>query len=83
MSKNKKKEKTIYIDDGSSFADMSGLGKGLSRNNTFNSSKRVNGRPTFKECFKTYVEAVKMMIKPMLVTMGIITIAFLIIYLIL
>lgn len=82
MSKNKKKEKTIYIDDGSSFADMSSLGRGLSRN-SLDRSRKASGRPTFKECFKTYIEAVKMMVKPMLITIGIITIAFLIIYFIL
>ena len=78
MAKNKKKEKTVYIDDGSSIADMSSLSKGLAQ-----SSRRLGGRPTFKECFKTYIEAVKMMIKPMFITIGIITIAFLIIYFIL
>ena len=82
MAKNKKKEKTVYIDVGSSIADMSALSKGLSRDK-LGGSRRLGGRPTFKECFKTYIEAVKMMIKPMFITIGIITIAFLIIYFIL
>ena len=82
MSKNKKKEKTVYIDDGSSFADMSSIGRGGLRGNTGN-LKRSTGRPTFKECFKTYIEAVKMMVKPMFVTIGFLIIAFLIIYFIL
>ena len=77
--KKKNKQKTIYIDAGSSVADMSGL----YRNNSFGSRKTSGGRSRFRECFRTYIEAVKMMIKPMLITMAIITIAFLIIYLIL
>lgn len=83
MKKNKKKEKIIYIDDGSSIADMSSLGTGRSGKNSQRSSGGLNGRPTFKACFRTYIEAVKMMIVPMLITMGIITIAFLLIYFIL
>ena len=82
MSKNKKKEKKIYIDDGSSIADMSALDNGLLNKNSLYSSGRAP-RPTFKECFRTYIEAVKMMIKPMFITIGIITIAFLIVYFIL
>jgi hypothetical protein len=85
MSKNKKKkkEKIIYIDDGSTVADMSFLRKGSSKNSpAYNSGKSAKAS-RFKECFKTYIEAVKTMIKPMLVTMIIITIAFLLVYLIL
>ena len=79
MSKKKNKEKTIYIDDGSSIADMSGL----YGNSSFGSKKTTSGRSRFRECFRTYIEAVKMMIKPMLLTIGVITLAFLILYLIL
>lgn len=75
-------EKTIYIDDGSSFADMSSIGRGGLRVNNGN-LRRSTGRPTFKECFRTYIEAVKMMVKPMLVTIGFLIIGFLIIYFIL
>ena len=81
MGKNKK-EKIIYIDDGSSIADMSSLDKGFLKKNSLRDRGPVQ-RPTFKACFKTYIEAVKMMIKPMLITMGVITLAFLIVYLIL
>jgi hypothetical protein len=83
MKKNKKKEKIIYIDDGSSVADMSSLDAGRSRKNSRSNSGGLYGRPTFKACFKTYIEAVKMMIVPMLITIGIITVAFLLMYLIL
>ena len=75
MSK-KKKEKIIYIDDGSSVADMSGL-----YGNTPKKTKA--GRSRFRECFRTYIEAVKMMLKLMFITIGIIAITFLILYLIL
>ena len=82
MSKQKKK-KTVYIDDGSSIADMSSLDGGFLRGDSLRSSRGPAPKPTFKECFRTYIEAVKMMIKPMLITIGIITVAFLLVYLIL
>lgn len=83
MSKNKK-EKKIYIDDGSSIADMSMLGKSSSSKRSLHETKYSNNhRPTFKECFKTYIETVKLMLIPMLITIGIISIAFLLVYLIL
>ena len=82
MSK-KKKEKTIYIDDGSSIADMSSLDGGFLSKSALSGSRRSSQRPTLRECFTTYIEAVKMMIKPMLITIGVISIAFLILYLIL
>ena len=82
MGKNKK-EKIIYIDDGSSIADMSSLDRGFLKKNSLRGNGGRVERPTFKACFKTYIEAVKMMIKPMLITMGVITLAFLIVYLIL
>ena len=76
MSKNKKKKtKVRYIDDGRSLADMSGVtgfGKGQSG---------ANG--TFKEQWTTYWNAVKLMFIPMLVTIGIITLVFLIMWILL
>lgn len=83
MSKKKKKEKTIYIDDGSSIFDMSALSHGLPRKDSRYGSNKLSQRPTFRECFRTYIEAVKMMIKPMFITIGVITLAFLLVYLIL
>ncbi len=76
MSKDKQekkkkdpKKKIKYIDDGRSLSDMSGVGQG-----------RVFGRGSAKGSFgdqaKTFFAAMKMMIVPMLITMGIITIAF-------
>ena len=79
MSKNKK-EKIRYVDDGSTVADMSALGKGAARREPRSSGSRRH-RPTFKECWQTYIQSVRMMFFPMLVTMGIITVVFLILWL--
>ena len=71
----KKKEKVRYIDDGRTIADMSGL-SGV--------DKRYTGpKGTFKEQLTTYWNTVKLMFVPMMVTIGIITAAFLIMWLIL
>lgn len=68
----KKKEKITYVDDGRTIADMSGLS-----NNRNNWTKRgTTSSP--KEIWKTYWSAVKMMIRPMLVTIGFICAVFLI-----
>lgn len=73
MSKNKKKKKTIYIDDGRTIADMSSV-----------SSAPLAGRSStssWKERAKTYFSSVKLMILPMLLVLGLIGIAFLMLYL--
>lgn len=62
MSK-KKKEKTVYVDDGRTVADMSGVSGGMRLNNR--GFGRQNSSP--KEIWKTYIGAVKMMFVPMLV----------------
>lgn len=68
----KKKEKITYVDDGRTIADMSGVS-----NNRNNWTKRgTTSSP--KEIWRTYWSAVKMMIKPMLVTIGFICAVFLI-----
>lgn len=68
----KKKEKITYVDDGRTLADMSGLS-----NNRSNWTKRgTTSSP--KEIWRTYWSAVKMMVKPMLVTIGFICAVFLI-----
>ncbi len=73
--KKKKKTKVTYIDDGRSLADMSsvgrgGMGSGMSR-----------GTGSLKDRTKTFLAAMRMMFVPMLVTMGIISIAFFIVWL--
>ena len=75
MAKNKK-EKITYVDDGRTIADMSGVSSSRS-----NWTKRgTTSSP--KEIWRTYLSAVKMMIRPMLVTIGFLCAAFLIVSLI-
>ena len=69
----KKKEKITYIDDGRSFADMSGVTGGFNF-----SSKGTTSSP--KEIWETYWMAVKMMFKPMLVVIGFLCAIFLAAY---
>ena len=78
MSKKKtkkKKPKVIYIDDGSTIADMSGVTGGFRRNR--------DPRHSLSEQRKTFLAAMRMMVRPMLFVMGIITLAYLIAYLLL
>ena len=73
--KKQKKEKVRYIDDGRTIADMSGL-SGV--------DKRYTGpKGTFKDQMRTYWNTVKLMFVPMMVTIGIICIVFLIMWLLL
>ena len=86
----KKREKVIYIDDGRTIADMSnlptrGFGKSLSdarRGKEMSESEKqfYRSTPKWRDCVRTYFAAVKMMILPMLVTIGILSLAFLILY---
>lgn len=85
-NKKKKKEKITYIDDGSSVADMSALGRG--RKTSSESDKKSARSPrllpgrhsTMKEQAQTYFAAMRMMFLPMLVVIGILTLAFLILW---
>lgn len=101
MSKSKKnkkkKEKVIYIDDGSTISDMSGIndtrlhafGSRPQSKKNYNDSKntKYNGAVytgnKFKDSWRTYFKAVKQMILPMLVTIAIISAAFLIVWILL
>jgi len=74
----KKKEKVTYVDDGRTIADMSGVTGG--RNYTSRPS-HVPG-PSFKQAWKTYWNAVRMMFVPMLVTVAGIGVIYLIMMLI-
>ena len=72
----KDKKKTVYIDDGSTISDMSGVGR-----SRFPISKENPGsRATLGEMFRTYTDAVRMMFLPMLAVLGIIAVAFLLVY---
>ena len=68
----KQKEKIIYIDDGRTIADMSGIQSSMGIHN------RTPGVPraSLKEQWKTYWTAVKLMVKPMLVVVGGLTLIF-------
>ncbi len=74
MKKDKtKKEKIKYIDDGRTIADMSGVSN--KRNNL--SKRGTVSSP--KEIWNTYWNAVKMMVRPMLVVIGFLCAIYLII----
>ena len=76
MGKKEKKEKIVYIDDGSTVADMSNVqGSRFSRD-------PMKPRSTLKEQWQTYIAAVKMMFGPMLVMCCGLVIIFLVIWLV-
>ena len=77
MSK-KQKKKVKYIDDGRTIADMSGIGKKRPEKKLDDLNKPSS---SFKAQWNTYWSTVKMMLLPMLVVIGIICIAFGLIYL--
>ena len=74
MKKNK--EKIVYIDDGRTIADMSGVTGGFSHR----SRPSWQPRPRFKEVWNTYWTVVKLMMKPMLVVVGGIGIIYVLMY---
>lgn len=77
----KKKEKITYIDDGRTIADMSSTSRAnpIFGNDTKSSSKGRR-RASLREQWNTYWAAVKMMFLPMLAVMGVITLAFIVMY---
>ena len=86
----KKREKVVWIDDGRTIADMSnlpsrGLGKSLSdaapkRQMSETEKQFYRSQPKWREYLATYFAAVRMMFLPMLAVIGMITLAFLILY---
>ena len=74
--KRQRKEKIIYVDDGSTIADMSALGNSNKEpeNSVYSSFKKPKAR--WREILDTYFESVKMMLLPMLIVMGLITVVF-------
>ena len=91
MSKNKnknKKEKVVYYDDGSTLSDMSEVGGiygrkiGRSSGSEQREKRYYRPRSSFSDKAKTYFEAVKLMIKPMLIVLIAISVVFLILFLI-
>lgn len=73
MGKKAKKEKIVYVDDGRTIADMSGVSSGPRLN-----SNPYRPSPRFKDVWKTYWNAVKMMFTPMLVVICAIIIIYMI-----
>ncbi len=77
MRMGKKKEKVVYVDDGRSLADMSGVSSpGLS-------SRPSHYRASFKEQWQTYFSAVKLMLKPMLFVIAALCAAYGVLYILL
>lgn len=73
----KKKEKVTYVDDGRTIADMSGVSSGRRLGNR----NPYRPRPKFKDVWTTYWNAVKMMVKPMLVVIAAMAVVYLLAYL--
>ena len=70
-----KKEKIKYVDDGRTIADMSGVsGPRLGKRNPYSPG------PSFKEVWKTYWSAVKMMIIPMVTVACALGVIYMIVY---
>lgn len=70
--KKNKKEKVTYIDDGRTIADMSGLQQGPSWT-------RGGTTSSFKEIWRTYWQATKMMFLPTLAIVGMLLVVYLIV----
>jgi hypothetical protein len=71
----KKREKITYIDDGRTIADMSNVtGSRLSKRHP------ATPGPTFREAWKTYWDAVKMMFGPMLIVICGLGIVYMVLY---
>ena len=89
----KKKEKIVYIDDGSTVADMSGVGRKprstpqISRGASPSSGRGRRGRRASTtragSIWQTYADTVRAMIGPMLITLGGISAVFLLVWIIL
>ena len=78
MGKKPKKEKIVYVDDGRTIADMSGVSAGAS----FGHRDPVRPRPKIKDVWDTYWAAVKMMFFPMLTVIAALILIYLVITLI-
>ena len=96
MADKKKKKKVVYYDDGRTIADMSNLygnktaedrkkqpdgGEPSYKGNPYFGNYRPGNTP--KDWARTYWNTVKTMFLPMLATLGIISAAFLILYILL
>ena len=83
MAKDKK-EKIVYIDDGRTIADMSGISdKGYTDENAGKYGRPSRYSAPLKEKLTTLLDAMGFMLLPTLALAGILAAAFLIVYLIL
>ncbi len=76
MAKKEKKEKITYIDDGRTIADMSGLDQDRPRFSGSGTKSR------FRDIWRTYWDATKMMLLPTLAVSAGIGVIYLVIYVI-
>jgi hypothetical protein len=82
----KKKERIVYIDDGSTVADMSGVkGNVPLRRPVRPAYEKRKPEPTTRmgQAWQTYKNAVRAMVGPMLVTLGAVSVVFFFIWIIL
>ena len=81
----KKKERVVYIDDGSTVADMSGVKGNSFRRAPQPSYGKQKRQPATRagSIWQTYKEAVRAMIGPMLTVLGGMTVIFFLIWVIL
>ena len=71
----KKKEKVIYVDDGRTLADMSGVsGPKLHRSS-------ASPKVSYRDAWSTYWSTVKMMFLPMLAVIGALIVIYVVMYL--
>lgn len=68
-AKKEKKEKIIYIDDGSTIADMTNVSSGKAW-------KKRGTVSTAGDIWRTYWSAVRMMLKPTLIAVGFLLVAY-------
>ena len=78
--KKPKKEKIRYIDDGSTVVDMQPLEEANRRPGQ--KPRTPGAKGTLREQMRTYFAAVRLMLVPMLVTLGLIFVSFLITWII-
>ena len=72
----KKKEKVIYYDDNSTIADMSNV-TGMNKKTP---TQQPKSSSTASEKWQTYWSAVRMMIVPMFIALGVLTILFVLLF---
>ncbi len=77
----KKKDKIIWVDDGRTIADMSGVGrKGYTDPNTQKYGKPLKAGYPLKEHLRTFFDAMGFMLLPTLAICGLLALVFLIVY---